>query len=397
MKHLVPTIKYSCLQGSFWMSFCICFSYASIYLLSRGYSNSQIGIVIAVAGVISSVMQPLVAGLAEETGRFTLRRLILFLSLIMLLSAGILLIPQLHFLWNAVLYVVLLATLQMLTPLVNAIGMEWINKGISVNFGLARGVGSIAYAGISFVAGIVIEHYSATTVPVFIIFCYLLVFSAAYVFQLPAKTQASAVSFNAASGTEEQTGEQSFFRTYRKFFVLLVGISFAFISHNMLNNYMFQVMTYHQGGSAETGIASGIAAALELPTMIAFSYIIKKVSSGTLLKVSCIFFTLKAFLTFMATSITGVYLAQLAQIGGFALSVPASVYYTNSLIRPKDRARGQSFMTVTNTVGSIFGSTVGGFILDQRGVSSMLMIATAAGALGTVLVFFSTEKCQDIL
>lgn len=431
MQKQIPTIKYSCLQGGFWMSFCICFSYASIYLLSRGYSNSQIGIVIAVAGVISSVLQPLVAGLADGEGRYTLRGLIMFLSVIMLLSAIILLLPQLQFLWIAVLYVVLLAVLQMLTPLVNAIGMDWINKGIPVNFGLARGVGSVSYAFISFVTGIVVERYSASVVPLFIILCYLIVFTAAYIFRLPDRAGAASLRTQTACGAQIQQDAQagladeetrteqtartgqtacevqagqtdgaqadSFFRTYRKFFVLLIGISFVFVSHNMLNNYMFQVMSHHHGGSSETGIASGIAAALELPTMIAFSYLVKKFSSGTLLKVSCIFFALKAFLTFMAVDITGVYLAQIAQMGGFALSVPASVYYTNSLIRPKDRAKGQSFMTVTNTVGSIFGSTIGGLILDMSGVPAMLMIATLAAVLGTILAFVSTEKCQDIL
>lgn len=434
MQRQIPTIKYSGLQGGFWMSFCICFSYASIYLLSRGYSNSQIGLVIAVAGVISSVLQPLVAGLADGEGRYTLRGLIMFLSVIMLLSAIILLLPQLHFLWIAVLYIVLLAVLQILTPLVNAIGMDWINKGIPVNFGLARGVGSVSYAFISFVAGIVIERHSASVVPLFIILCYCIVFIAAYIFRLPDRTGAgeyagqadsgmqagqSAKARQAACETRTEQGaptglsvgephmekgapddgaqELSFFRTYRRFFVLLAGISFVFVSHNMLNNYMFQVMSYHHGGSSETGIASGIAAALELPTMIAFSYLIKKASSGTLLKVSCIFFALKAFLTFMAVDITGVYLAQIAQIGGFALSVPASVYYTNSLIRPKDRAKGQSFMTVTNTVGSIFGSTLGGLILDVSGVPAMLIAATLAAVFGTLLAFVSTEKCQDIL
>lgn len=404
MQRQIPTIKYSGLQGGFWMSFCICFSYASIYLLSRGYSNSQIGLVIAVAGVISSVLQPLVAGLADGEGRYTLRGLIMFLSVIMLLSAIILLLPQLHFLWIAVLYIVLLAVLQILTPLVNAIGMDWINKGIPVNFGLARGVGSVSYALISFVAGIVIERHSASVVPLFIILCYCIVFIAAYIFRLPDRTGAGEYAGQADSGAQtaqaapdDGAQELSFFRTYRRFFVLLAGISFVFVSHNMLNNYMFQVMSYHHGGSSETGIASGIAAALELPTMIAFSYLIKKASSGTLLKVSCIFFALKAFLTFTAVDIAGVYLAQIAQIGGFALSVPASVYYTNSLIRPKDRAKGQSFMTVTNTVGSIFGSTLGGLILDVSGVPAMLIAATLAAVLGTLLAFVSTEKCQDIL
>lgn len=93
----IPTIKYSWLQGSFWMSFCIVFNYASVFLLSRGYSNSQIGIVIAVAGVISTLLQPIVAGLADRSRRLTLRTLVMILAVCMLAGGAALLPGGLHF------------------------------------------------------------------------------------------------------------------------------------------------------------------------------------------------------------------------------------------------------------------------------------------------------------
>lgn len=396
MRQYIPTIKYSWLQGSFWMSFCIVFSYANLYLLSCGYTASQIGIVIAAAGVISTILQPLAAGLADGDSKITLRSLILVFSLVMLACAAILMIPGIQFLWYALFYGILLAVLQILTPLVNAIGMEYFNKGIAVNFGLARGIGSISYAAISFVAGILIERFSAGLVPVLIIFCYLLVFFAAFFFRFPLRYQASAQQ-ETEKTEASASAELPFFVQYRKFFVLLIGVSLIFICHNILNNYMYQVMLYHNGGSTEMGIASGIAAALELPTMIAFSYMVKKVSSGNLLKISGVFFTLKAALTLLAPGIGGVYLAQTMQIFGFALQVPASVYYTNSLIRPGDRAKGQALMTATNTVGSIFGSLLGGFLIDEKGIHFTLLIATILAAFGTLLMFFTVEKCEEKL
>ena len=401
MKPHIPTIKYSWLQGSFWMSFCIVFSYANLYLLSQGYTTSQIGIVIAVAGLISTILQPVVAGLADGDSKVTLRGLILILSVCMLSCTAILFLPGIRFLWYALFYGILLAVLQILTPLVNAVGMECINRGIPVNFGLARGIGSVSYAAISFVAGALIERFSTTMIPILIIFCYILVFAAAYFFRFSGQNKTGQ---NKSMGEEERNMQSeefspamektSFFRQYKKFFLLLVGVSLIFISHNILNNYLFQIMEHHGGGSTEMGIAAGIAATLELPTMIAFSYMIKKISSGNLLKISGIFFTLKGFLIFCATGISGVYLAQTAQMFGFALFVPASVYYTNSLIREQDRAKGQAFMTATNTIGSIFGSLVGGFLVDGKGIVFTVLIATVIGAMGTVLTFFCTEKCE---
>lgn len=403
MKQHVPTVRYAWLQGGFWMSFCIVFNYAGVFLLSKGYSNSEIGIIVAFAGLVSVLLQPLVAGLSDKHEKISLRRLILFLSVVMLLAGTILSIPGLHMLWNALFYSVLLAVLQILTPLVNAIGMECINHGISVNFGLARGIGSVSYALISFLAGGLIERFSSTLVPFLVIFCYLLVFAAAYAFCFSDShaahtgvgqelTELSGEAFHEDTAAGKDT---SFFASYHRFFILLAGISLLFICHNMLNNYLFQIMTYHNGGSSEMGIAAAISAVLELPTMIAFSYIVRKVSSSTLLKISGFFFTLKSFLTFIAVGITGVYLAQAAQMFGFALFTPASVYYTNSLIRPADRARGQAFMTATNTAGSVFGSLLGGFLIDSRGIPAMLLTATVIAAVGTVLVLICTETPHD--
>lgn len=391
MNRYIPTIKFSCLCSSFWMSFCIVFNYAAMYLLSVGYSSSQIGVIIAVCGLISAMLQPVIAGVADRGSAGTIRRLILALAVFMILCAAVLMVPGLHFLFHALFYGLLVAVLQMLTPLVNAVGMECINHGISVNFGLARGIGSVSFAFASFIAGTVIERFSTTVIPVLIIFCYLLVLLAACAFCFHYKAEAGAeTAVPCAEG-----GNGSFFASYKKFTVLLIGISFLFVCHNMLNNFMFQVMTYHHGGSREMGIAAGISASLELPTMILFSLMIKRISSGNLLKISGVFFVLKAFFTFVATGIGGVYGAQTAQMFGFALFTPASVYYTNSLIRPSDRAKGQAFMTATNTIGSVFGSLLGGFLIDGPGLPAMLLTSVIFAVIGAVLVFLSVERCID--
>lgn len=385
----LPTIKYAWLQGSFWMSFCIVFAYASMFLLSRGFSNSAIGLIIAVAGVISVLLQPVVAGLADRSRRFSLRFLLMFLSVCMLLGAAVLLVPGLYFWCNALFYGILLAILQIMTPLVNAIGMECINRGIPVNFGLARGIGSLSYALISFLAGMIIAEFSTTAIPVLILLCYLFVFLAARCFLFRSAEEEKEANAIHTKKQDKEGQNFSFFKVYRKFFVLLTGISLLFICHNILSNYLFQIMSYYGGGSREMGIAAGIAATLELPTMAAFSFLIRKMSSGTLLKISAIFFTIKSCMTLFAAGVSGIYLAQTAQMFGFALFIPASVYYTNMLMRPCDRAKGQALMTATNTIGSVFGSLIGGFLLDGIGVPAMLALCAVVSALGMILVFLT--------
>ena len=51
------TARYAFVQFSFWMNFASIVGFASIYLLSTGFSNTQIGIMIAAAGILSALLQ----------------------------------------------------------------------------------------------------------------------------------------------------------------------------------------------------------------------------------------------------------------------------------------------------------------------------------------------------
>ena len=394
-KYIAPTPRYAAVQGSFWATFCIIFAYASVYLLSKGYSNSQIGVVIAVAGAISAILQPIVADFADRSERVSLAHIITFWAAIIIAVSAALLIPNMNFMLIGIFYGVAVAGLQILTPLVNAIGMEYMNKGVPINFGVARGIGSISYAAISFIIGKMVERYNTNTIPMMCILLYVILITASLTFHFTTSIDGVKVnkSKNPESGIEKkEASEKSFFAKYKLFFLLLVGVTFSFISHNLLNNYMFQIMSYHGGGSSDMGTALSIAATIELPTMLGFSLLIKKFRSGTLLKVSGTFFMIKALFTFLAPNVFGIYIAQCTQILGFALQVPASVYYVNALMQNKDRVKGQAFMTATNTLGSIAGSLAGGFLLDGYGVKTLLLTGFLTGVVGMLITFVSTEK-----
>ena len=52
MKHLFPgaTGHFSLIQGCYWMTYCILISFSSLYLLDRGFTNTQIGLLLGIAG-----------------------------------------------------------------------------------------------------------------------------------------------------------------------------------------------------------------------------------------------------------------------------------------------------------------------------------------------------------
>ena len=49
-KNLTPL--YAFIQGLYWMNFAAIMGYSGFYLLGSGFSNTEIGIIIAIAGIL---------------------------------------------------------------------------------------------------------------------------------------------------------------------------------------------------------------------------------------------------------------------------------------------------------------------------------------------------------
>ena len=107
---------------------------------------------------------------------------------------------------------------------------------------------------------------------------------------------------------------------------------------------------------------------------------------------SGVFFTLKALGTYLAPDMTWFYLVQLFQPLGWGLMTVASVYYVDSLMRERDRIKGQSYMTMSLSAATILASLGGGRMIDAVGVDGMLIAAVICGALGTTIVMGAHVK-----
>ena len=139
------TGPYACIQALYWMYFAAIMSFSGFFLLDGGFSNTQIGIIAAAAGIISALLQPVLASYADRPDSPSLKKLIqIFYMIQLLLGVGLFFSRSL--ILTGLLYGISIALLQLLTPFINALGMESINQGQQLNFGLARGMGSVAYA-----------------------------------------------------------------------------------------------------------------------------------------------------------------------------------------------------------------------------------------------------------
>ena len=87
-----------------------------------------------------------------------------------------------------------------------------------------------------------------------------------------------------------------------------------------------------------------------------------------------------------------IYVAQVLQIGAYAIFIPASVYYVNEVISKQDLVKGQSMVTVGITASGIIANFAGGILLDAVGVYHLLMIGVVVSVVGGLIVFGSIEK-----
>ncbi len=406
------TIKYSFLQSAYWISQCSIFSFAAVYLHYKNFDNVQIGLVLSLAAVLSIILQPLVASFADKSKTISLRHIVIALMCIVFALALILFILPDSFFLIAFTFVCINAIQFTLNPLFNSLALEYINKGIPMNYGLARGMGSITFAFTSYIIGLFVNQFGPNILLTAFLLSYSFVILAAYNFKLSVPKSIASTS-NLHNSTDENSNREStdekvegnttyaptgiltFFVKYKKFSLQLVGLMLLFYSHNLINTYLINIIEHVGGDSSNMGIALSVAAAFELPAMAGFIFLVKKIKCNKLLKISAFFFFVKVCIAWLAPNVFTVYLSQAFQMLSFALFTPASMFYVNSIIDEQDKVKGQSMLGVaTMGIAGTIANITGGKILDTIGVSDMLLLGTIIAAIGFFVVYFSTEDTK---
>ena len=397
MKRLLSLdIKFSAIQALYFGSFCALLGYASVFLLDQGVSNSMIGTLLAGVSVVVVFTQPAIAAYADKNKHIELRKIVAVLMIVTIaLSVGMYLARGVTLLILC-LFVGLTTCLQTIAPLMNSLAFVFEKHGYEVNYGVARGMGSAAYALVSFVLGFLVEDFGTSVIPlVYLAFnILLLVVVNGYVLPKTAVKEVVEVKEEQKEEETEQLSFMDFFKKYKKFMVFILGVVVVYFTHTIINNFFIQILSPIGGTESDMGTAVFIAAIVELPAMSLFNVIRKKVKISTLLKFCAIMFAVKHALTFLATDMTLIYIAQVCQIGAFAILVPASVYYVNLLISKEDQIKGQSMFTMAQTASGIFANLVGGFLIDGIGVHNVLLLGTVVSIIGVVIVKISVENVE---
>ena len=397
----ILNIEYSAIFGTYWMIYAVVSSFASVFMLARGYSNSQIGITLAAANVLAFIMQPLVADFTDRSKRLGIIGVTEIMAVLMMIFTVGMFAFKGGTVALCVVFVLLIAFHTVLQPLFNSLAFKLEECGIATNYGVARAGGSLAYSIFIAILGTLVEKLGITILPVCSeIICALMILALfltnrTYLKNMKEDLPPLPGTSKASQEEEEDINLIMFIKRNKMFFLVNIGVVGLFFSNAILNNYMAQIVTAIGGTTEDMGRILGMMAFLEIPTMVFFKRIKRHFSCQLLLKIASIGFTLKIALCWLASSVTMLFIAQIFQIISFALFLPGMVYFTGEIMSRGESIKGQALFTTMITLTTIFSSLLGGWILDIAGAKMLTFIATIATAAGAVLIIAVIDKVKS--
>ena len=382
------TIFYGLIMATYSMGFVAMSAFSSVYLLDAGMSNGAIGIMLALASLIAVMLEPVAGIIIDRNSKIATREIVLILGiLIALIGVVIAIFPMMNLVIKTLVYGGGIVFLMLAQPLYNSLAMETMSMGYQFNFGIGRGMGSLGYAFASLVFGRISVIFGPKSVPQAFAFCFFILSILIYIY--PVKGSLIVKKIQADKAHVSVAEAFMFLAKYKKLAGVIIGLVFIYFSHCLINTFALQIVVPKGGTSADMGTASFIAACCEIVTTVLFVQIMKRVDLKLLIKISGIFFALKAFFSLIAPSVTAFFWVQGFQFFGWGILAIGIVYYVNEITSDEDKAQGQAYAGMAMTIGSVLATFIGGNIIDFMGVSVMLIVGTISAIVGTVILWIT--------
>ena len=258
-------------------------------------------------------------------------------------------------------------------PMMIAMNFEYAKAGCNINFGLARGLGSAGFAVTSFFLGKAVENFGTNVILYVTIVAMAVMVLHVYLFKKP-ESKDTLEKVEIIKEEKGSGGLISFIKKYPFFIVFLIGTACCYFAHNMINDFMIQIIRNLGGNETQLGYATFLQAILELPVMALIGYVLKKISERHLLVFSAVSFFIKTAILIFATSMIGMYVSQSFQMFAYAVFIPVAAYFADNVMAENDKVKGQAFINSEITLGGVFSNLICGRLLDIKGPHFMCLL-----------------------
>lgn len=373
---------YVLLQASFWgMISSIC-AYQAAIVLDRGFTTGQAGFFCALCYLASLFTQPVIGSWADRHPSVPIKQLLIVMLLPAVALNLVFYFTRPGFALTA-LIIFLFGVLETNSyPLIDSMGMQYVNAGVKIPYSFARGMGSLTYAVLCVVTGLLTARFGMQAAllahcaeQLLLIVC-LLAFPS-----IPARLLPQPQAKSASGHSIWQILKKN-----RVFTLMLIACFFGMMGVMPISNFLVSLVNSHGGGSTALGVAQFLMAASELPSALVFGLLQKKMSSAKILLISIIFMVVKPLLILASGSLGMLLAVQPVQMLGYGLFFPASVYFANESVDPADRVQGQSIRTILAiSLSTLLGSLVSGYLIDLGGTTLMLWFSTGCAFIGVLI------------
>ena len=381
-------LLYALVQSMYFAAFAAFCGFQTVFLLDRGFTGGEAGVLAAVRCLAGIIAQPLLGGWLDRHPQVRLKRVLTGMLLVSVVLNLLFYATRPSMLPTALIIFALGALDLNLYPLMDSLGLQFINAGVPLNYSFSRGAGSLAYAVSCVLMGLVPAAMGTQAVILFHALMLMGVILSVNLFPDPPRSAAAEQKAPSHKILEILRGNPSFT-------LMLLAVFCAVGAVLPIAGFLIHVIEALGGSESHLGLALFLMAVFELPAAFLYPRLHRRFGSRTVMLLAVSGMAGKPLLFLLCPSLPLLLAAQAIQMLGYGLFTPAAVYYANDSVPPEDRIQGQAIMmTASNGLGGMAGNLLAGFAVDLGGPDAMLWLGLFMGLCGMAFAAASLRAAK---
>ena len=371
-------------------------AFNTLLLQKEGFSSTQVGVILAVFSIIGIIAPPFWGYLADRIRSIPKA----FIIVLCIQGVVVTFLPM-----SGGIKIGGLSLLAISMPLSNFVRQPtlslvdaWMVQAVNttegrVAYGSVRLWGSVGWA-VACLIMTKIADWTSVVVPFYL--CGLICISVAFWYSVLVKKLPLRQPEEENAEPVDHINPFVLFKNYYFVWILIFNLILTISSNASFNfiPYMFTEI----GADPNLGAASvGVKALMEVPLMFAGVYLARRFSMPSMIATVGLMYFVEQSLYSLASSATMIIGVQLIQGLASGLYVSCSVDYAYKLAPKSLTASAQSFMWMSNAVGTVLSNLMGGWLISVIGAGGFYRFNSFVVLAGFVLFVLSFPFGEKVL
>lgn len=245
------------------------------------------------------------------------------------------------------------------------------------HFGSVRAFGSIGWGLCTLIVGKIIDITSYDIIP------YLFVSTSIFVLIIAILSEDAEKTSKTASINIHDIKELLKDKVYLHLVIIFL---LCYISFQSIVMVTIMMLTEFSGKAWDIGLFTFIASWSEIPILLGATKLREKIDIKKLLVVSTIFFTIRATLTYFATSAVYIIILSSTQMFSFGIFIFISKYLVDEISPDHLKTSSQTIMIASSSgLSGLISSNTTGILIDTIGISNTIVVSVLISMTALIL------------